>query len=76
MKHLILVLLTGAAAAAASPASAAVKDVVLVHGAFADRPGWKPVADILEIHGYSVRVVQEPEKSFERLCHRAKDNSR
>src|SRR5258705_12393837 len=64
MKRLILALLTGAALAASSPAYAAVKTVVLVHGAFADGSGWKPVADILQSHGYSVRVVQEPETSF------------
>jgi pimeloyl-ACP methyl ester carboxylesterase len=64
MKRLILALLTGAAFAASSPAYAAVKTIVLVHGAFADGSGWKPVADILQSHGYSVRVVQEPETSF------------
>src|SRR5499425_3587015 len=64
MKRLILALLTGAALAASSPAYAAVKTVVLVHGAFADGSGWKPVADILQSHGYSVLVVQEPETSF------------
>ena len=53
MKRLILALLTGAALAASSPAYA-VKIIVLVHGAFADGSGWKPVADILESHGYSV----------------------
>ena len=31
---------------------AAVKNVVLVHGAFADGSGWKPVAEILERDGY------------------------
>ena len=51
--------------ALASSAEAAVKSVVLVHGAFADGSGWKPVADILEHDGYSVYVVQEPETSFE-----------
>jgi hypothetical protein len=61
MKRLILALLTGAAFAASSPAYAAVKTIVLVHGAFADGSGWKPVADILQNHGYSVLVVQEPE---------------
>src|SRR3974377_582735 len=65
MKRLILALLTGAAFAASLPAHAAVKTIVLVHGAFADGSGWKPVADILVSHGYSVRVVQEPETSFE-----------
>jgi hypothetical protein len=38
MKQLILALLTGAAFAASSPAYAAVKTIVLVHGAFADAP--------------------------------------
>src|SRR5262249_36985423 len=55
---------SAAAFAASSPAYAAVKTIVLVHGAFADGSGWKPVADILQRHGYSVRVVQEPETSF------------
>src|SRR3974390_3507729 len=64
MKRLILALLTGAAFPASSPASAAVKTIVLVHGAFADGSGWKPVTDILQSHGYSVLVVQEPETSF------------
>ena len=43
----------------------AVKRVVLVHGAFADGSGWKPVADILEHDGFAVFVVQEPETSFD-----------
>src|SRR5215470_14851450 len=64
MKRLILTLLAGAALAASFPAHAAVKTIVLVHGAFADGSGWKPVADILQSHGYSVLVVQEPETSF------------
>ena len=64
MKRLILALLTGAALAASSPAYAAVRTIVLVHGAFADGSGWKSVADILQSHGYSVLVVQEPETSF------------
>jgi pimeloyl-ACP methyl ester carboxylesterase len=42
----------------------AVKNVVLVHGAFADGSGWKPVADILVHDGYTVSVVQEPETTF------------
>jgi pimeloyl-ACP methyl ester carboxylesterase len=65
MKRLILALVMGAAFAASSPAHAAVKTIVLVHGAFADGSGWKPIADILVSHGYSVRVVQEPETSFD-----------
>jgi pimeloyl-ACP methyl ester carboxylesterase len=41
-----------------------IKDVVLVHGAFADGSGWRAVADILMRDGYSVSVVQEPETSL------------
>lgn len=51
--------LSGAALAAAP-----VKNIVLVHGAFADGSGWKPVADILRKDGYAVSVVQEPETSI------------
>src|SRR6516225_9678771 len=65
MKRLILALLTGAALAASSPAYAAVKTIVLVHGAFADGSGWKPVADILQSHGYAVLVVQYLDTGFE-----------
>ena len=48
-----------------SLADAAVKNVVLVHGAFADGSGWKPVAAILERDGYTVYVVQEPLTSWD-----------
>src|ERR1700730_5442300 len=47
--------------AAGAPARAEpVKNVVLVHGAFADGSGWERVADILGKDGYAVSVVQEP----------------
>ena len=47
--------------AAVAPARAEpVKNVVLVHGAFADGSGWQRVADILGKDGYMVSVVQEP----------------
>jgi pimeloyl-ACP methyl ester carboxylesterase len=47
--------------AAVAPARAEpVKNVVLVHGAFADGSGWRDVADILVKDGYTVSVVQEP----------------
>ena len=41
-----------------------VKNVVLVHGAWADGSGWKSVYDILVKDGYNVSIVQEPETSF------------
>lgn len=52
-------------AAASAVAAPATKNVVLVHGAFADGSGWKPVADILTRKGYSVSIVQPPETSLE-----------
>jgi pimeloyl-ACP methyl ester carboxylesterase len=43
---------------------AAVKNIVLVHGAWVDGSGWKPVYDILTKDGYNVYMVQEPLTSF------------
>ena len=51
-------------AVVAAPVAEPVRNVVLVHGAFADGSGWKPIADMLERDGYSVSIVQEPETSF------------
>jgi len=45
--------------------AAPVKNIVLVHGFFADGSGWKGVADILARDGYRVSVVQQPETSLE-----------
>ena len=41
-----------------------VKNIVLVHGAWADGSGWKGVYSILVKDGYNVSIVQEPETSF------------
>jgi pimeloyl-ACP methyl ester carboxylesterase len=41
-----------------------VRNVVLVHGAWADGSGWKGVYGILVKDGYNVSIVQEPETSF------------
>jgi len=41
-----------------------IRNVVLVHGAWADGSGWKGVCDILVKDGYNVSIVQEPETSF------------
>lgn len=47
------------------PASAnPLKNIVLVHGAWVDASGWKPVYDILTKEGFKVTMVQEPETSF------------
>jgi len=69
MKNLLLLLAAASALAsspaAASPATKPIRNVVLVHGAFADGSGWKPVPDILIRDGYTVSVVQEPLTSLE-----------
>src|SRR5688572_31327690 len=41
-----------------------VKNIVLVHGAWVDASGWKPVYEILTKEGFHVTMVQEPETSF------------
>lgn len=41
-------------------AQAPVKNIVLVHGAFADGSGWEPVYKILKKRGYNVSVVGNP----------------
>lgn len=42
------------------PENQAVRNVVLVHGAFADGSGWRGVYDDLTQRGYKVSVVQNP----------------
>jgi pimeloyl-ACP methyl ester carboxylesterase len=42
-----------------------VKNIVLVHGAWADGSGWTSVYDILVKDGFNVSIVQEPETSFQ-----------
>jgi pimeloyl-ACP methyl ester carboxylesterase len=42
-----------------------VKNVVLVHGAFADGSGWKGIYDVLTKKGYNVTIVQNPLSSLE-----------
>jgi pimeloyl-ACP methyl ester carboxylesterase len=41
-----------------------IRNVVLVHGAFADGSGWRRVHDRLTARGYRVSVVQNPLTSF------------
>ena len=49
----------------ANAQKAPVKNVVLVHGAFADGSGYKSLFDILTQKGYTVTVVQNPLSSLE-----------
>lgn len=52
-------------AADAIPTDQSVKNVVLVHGAFADGSGWKGVYEDLTKRGYRVTIVQNPLTSLE-----------
>lgn len=42
-----------------------VKNVVLVHGAFADGSGWRALYEVLSKKGYHVTIVQNPLSSLE-----------
>jgi pimeloyl-ACP methyl ester carboxylesterase len=53
------------AAAQAKTAVPKIKNVVLVHGAFADGSGWKGLYEILNKKGYNVTIVQNPLSSLE-----------
>lgn len=65
MKTLSALIAVSALAAASMPAVAApIRNVVLVHGAFADGSGWRAVHDRLVAKGYHVAIVQEPETSL------------
>ncbi|HMI39697.1 MAG TPA: alpha/beta hydrolase [Sphingomicrobium sp.] len=58
----ITVMSAPAAQAASAPP---VRNIVLVHGAWVDGSGWKPVYEILTKHGYNVTLVQQPLTSLE-----------
>jgi pimeloyl-ACP methyl ester carboxylesterase len=63
MTHLTLGLALAVAVAPSCFAGARaepVRNVVLVHGAWVDGSGWKPVYDILTRRGFHVTMVQEP----------------
>jgi len=47
------------------PTEQSVKNVVLVHGAFADGSGWRGVYEELTTRGYRVTIVQNPLTSLE-----------
>jgi len=51
---------SSAHAQSSSAAPNAAKNVVLVHGAFADGSGWRGVYDELTARGYRVTIVQNP----------------
>ena len=61
---LCVVLLLFSCATLSAQSEHRVRNIVLVHGAWADGSGWRGVYDILVKDGYSVSIVQEPETSF------------
>ena len=60
----IVLLLLTCGALSAQKQEHRIRNIVLVHGAWADGSGWKGVYDILVKDGYNVSIVQEPETSF------------
>lgn len=66
MKHILstlaLALATSVIAFAAHAAD--MKNIVIVHGAFADGSGWYKATKILEDRGFNVTVVQQPITAF------------
>jgi len=60
----IALLLLACGAISAQTEQPRIRNIVLVHGAWADGSGWKGVYDILVKDGYNVSIVQEPETSF------------
>ena len=61
---IVLLLLTCGVLSAQNQAHR-VRNIVLVHGAWADGSGWKSVYDNLVRDGFNVSIVQEPETSFQ-----------
>src|SRR6266481_148333 len=61
---IIGILLLNCLTVAAQKDAPQIRNIVLVHGAWADGSGWKGVYDILVKDGYKVSIVQEPETSF------------
>ena len=64
--RLILAAVTLSVASLAAEVAQAevVKNIVLVHGAFADGSSWAKVIAILQAKGYNVTAVQNPLTSF------------
>jgi len=60
MKRIYFIALLSVASLLSIIADAQVKNIVLVHGAFADGSGWKKVYAILKSHGYNVSIVGNP----------------
>lgn len=60
MKKALLLIIITVSVLLSVRTEAQVKNIVLVHGAFADASGWKKVYTILKSHGYNVSMVGNP----------------
>lgn len=63
MQRIFAILIAAASCLGIAPATAAestVRNIVLVHGAWVDGSGWKPVYDILAKDGFHVTIAQHP----------------
>jgi pimeloyl-ACP methyl ester carboxylesterase len=60
MKKIFFIMLLTVAAFSGITTQAQVKNIGLVHGAFADGSGWQKVYTILKAHGYKVSIAGNP----------------
>ena len=60
----VVLAIIAAASMMTSASADSLKNIVLVHGAWVDGSGWKPIYEILTKEGFNVTMVQEPETSF------------
>ena len=60
MKNTLRISALAASLLCGAASAAPVMNIVLVHGAFANSSGWRPVYDILVRDGYNVSMVQHP----------------
>ena len=58
-----------------SPAIESVKNVVLVHGGFADGSGWQGVYNLLKKDGYNVSIVDDEAELVPRVDRRQDDSA-
>jgi len=61
----MVAVILGAFVPAIAQSTTATKNIVIVHGAFADGSGWEKVYNILHDRGYNVSMVQNPLTSLE-----------
>jgi pimeloyl-ACP methyl ester carboxylesterase len=63
--HLLLIFVAAFFSGSVYPQTeTGIRNIVLVHGAFVDGSGWKPVYEILVKAGYHATIVQQPLDSY------------